>query len=189
MHGFSTIMPMLNIPDLDLNPGAVICLHLPRGSLYPVPVVESWLLQQAERESMRAMIARDVEPFRGRAEPPGDQTSVEWLAEAGPISSDEAVAIIRGFRIGVAPRLCQIAANPRRFLGVAVALSRRPDVLIYETAGMDPQGRYRLHEYIVERGSEFCAVHISYPSVYGTGQPAPRRCPATAQCVELDGSD
>lgn len=176
---------MLTIPDLDLIPGTVICLHLPPGTIDPTLDLKHKPVQLANRQSKIALVASPAESRRGIRERLRPQTSIEWLVAAAKVSYDEAAAIIRGFGIGVRPVMSHNAGDPRAFLGVAAALANRPDVLIYETTGMSPRGQYRLHEYIAERGSEFCAVHISYPGVYGTGERAPRICPERARCLEL----
>ena len=77
----------------------------------------------------------------------GNQTVASWLARDAEISIDEAIEIINGFPILVAPRLNQIAMNPCRFLGLASSISRSPNSIVFSTAGMDPLGRKHLHKY------------------------------------------
>ena len=179
---------MSAISELDLTPGTVVCLHCLHGRTYPLPDVETELARNAGQRSRSTAVARLTRPRRRIRDYFRRQTSVAWLSATAKISSHEAEAIIGSFGIRVSVLMCHNAANPRRFLGVAAALSRRPDVLVYETSGMDPYGRFRLHEFITEHGRELCAVHLSHASRSGTGEPAARICPGTAHCVEISNN-
>jgi hypothetical protein len=83
----------------------------------------------------------------------GNQTVESWLANDAKIPIADAVEIIDGFPIRIARRLNQIAMNPCRFLGLASSIARSPKAIVFSTAGMDPMGFTRLHEYATKHFS------------------------------------
>jgi hypothetical protein len=53
------------------------------------------------------------------------------------------------------------ATNPIRFLGFVLAAHANPSILIYETSGMDPNGRKLLHEYASRVFTKGTLIHAS----------------------------
>ena len=102
----------------------------------------------------------------------------QWLARDAGISRSEAQRIIAGFPIKLAAKLNCLAMNPRRFLGVAAAICRHPDVVVFDTPGMDPMGFKRLHEYLFSMNSGPRMIHLSCGHECG-------HCEANASCLTV----
>ena len=107
-------------------------------------------------------------------------TDVEWLTQNAGISSEAAATIIDGFPIRVAPRMNQNAMNPRRFLGLAAAIAKNPDLIVYATSGMDPRGISLIHKYASAHYPDGCLIHVSAHPVGNV-----LTCPNGAQCVTV----
>jgi hypothetical protein len=93
--------------------------------------------------------------------------------------------MIADFDIPVADILSHNAGTPRLLLGIAATLARMPDVLGYSVSGLDPSGEIAVHNFALSKSNNYCLVHLSLPRFFGDGSPAPRSCPAKAQCVPL----
>ena len=107
----------------------------------------------------------------------GNQTVALWLARDAQIPVERAIKIINRFPIPVAPRLNQIAMNPCRFLGMASAISRSPDAIVFSTAGMDPLGFKKLHKYSTDQ-FDGTLIHLDVrPCEY---------CQTNGQSIEID---
>ena len=127
-------------------------------------------------------IARMAEPHRGLRSLFRVETCAEWLIEETDMSVEQAndtIANIESFGVRVAPKVNQIAANPRWMLGYAAASFRAPDLLVYGTGGMDPMGVKAAHRYMQIVAERCCVIHIS-PRVSGP------MCPSASKCVELE---
>ena len=105
-------------------------------------------------------------------------TVIEWLTQYAGISPDDAATIINAFPIRVAPRMNQNAMNPVRFLGLAAAISKNPDVIVYSTFGMDPRGISLIHKYASANYPDGCLIHVSAHPMGDV--PA---CPNHSQCA------
>ncbi|MCI0638890.1 MAG: hypothetical protein L0Y72_05205 [Gemmataceae bacterium] len=175
----------LVIPRLELRPGNIVCLHIPHGSYNEANVLEEELFQLAIREGKTAAFCRPAKGRRGILEWLRRQRTQEWLGRAADISLEQSGRMIADFGVHVADVLLANAGTVRCLLGIAATLVRKPAVLEYSTVGLDPRGRMAVHQYAASKGSELCLVHLSYPTIFGDGTPAPRVCPANAQCVTL----
>jgi hypothetical protein len=173
------------LPSLELAPGSIICLHIPHGCDNVDGVLEDELLQLARRQGKEAVISQPAGFESGESST--DQSSVDWLSHAAGISEDQSSHVIAGLGIRVADRLAYNAGTPRCLMGLAATLAREPDVIAYSTAGLDAEGCRTVHRFIESRCGQLCAVHISYPTVFGDGSPHPRLCPPRGHCVELAG--
>jgi hypothetical protein len=69
-----------------------------------------------------------------------------------------------------------LAMNPCRFLGVAAAIARSPDVVVFGTAGMDPRGIKSIHEYLFSLEGGPRVIHLSFGPECG-------QCKANADCL------
>ncbi len=89
------------------------------------------------------------------------RTTNQWLSKQLKIDLASAQRIISALPIDVHPKLDWNAGTSRTFLGVAVALHTKPDVLIYSSIGMDPRGVIALHDFITSIRQDFFAVYIN----------------------------
>jgi hypothetical protein len=197
----------LELPTLDLSPGRILCLHIPRQFHAAGDTLEQDLLDFARRQGKAAIRCQPAGfesrflgpawmmtgigwfsrliwryPMRRR---PGSQTSMEWLSRAAGISEEESGQIISGLCERVADKLDWNAGTPRCLLGIAAALAHQPDMVIYSAVGLDAQGCRKVHGYVAAKCSQLCVLHVSYPSEYGDGSPHPRDCPPGAGCITL----
>lgn len=167
----------LVFPKLELQSGATLCLHIPPGFHDQEALVEEEILKQAHQQGKTAIISKPATHRAGLLERFRKRNAIEWLAHEAGTSKAEAAILIAEFGIPIAPDLSSIPGTPRCLLGIAAALARKPQVLMYSTAALDPIGCIRVHQFLASRRSEICLVHISWPSIRGNGEPAPRSCP------------
>jgi hypothetical protein len=86
-----------------------------------------------------------------------------WLASEGGIDLKTAQQTIETFPLDVHPRLDHNAMNPRKFLGIAAAFAKKPDIIIFETAGMDPLGVEQLNYYIKLNINQHFIIEVCWP--------------------------
>lgn len=95
----------------------------------------------------------------------GNTKCVPWLAKEGGINLETAQKTIDEFPILVHPIMNRNPWNPRMFLRIAAGLLQKPDIIIFDTSGMDPQGIELLNEYIQEHLGDIFAVRICWPTI------------------------
>ena len=175
----------LTLPPLEFAPGRIVCLHVPRGRHHEKDAIVDQLVQLAHRQAKTAVVCtRPVLRSRLR-ERLWPQTSIDWLATNAHISRGEATERIAASDIPVARALSANAGTPQTFLGLLVAASRRPDLIIYDTAGLDPLGCVAIHQCVRAVGAEIAAAHLSFAKVHGDGSAATRTCPENGLCVRF----
>ena len=170
------------IEGLTFTPGFAWCLHLS-----PPDDVER--LQQSLGARFRAdgrevVIAETAHPRTMRKRLFQEPTAVEWLVQNSVLTEESAEQVIAGLPVRVAPLLSHNAGNPRRFLGLAAALSKNPDVLIYETGGMDPAGMMKLHAYVRVRYAG-CLIYATPGMDLQTEYCPSQLCPSQGQCLRV----
>ena len=175
----------LTIPQLELSPGRIICLHIPHGFHEEFSALEQEVLRAAWREDKSTAVCCPARNRRGCREYFRRQRTAEWLSQAAGIMEQEAAELIASFDVRVADILSANALTPRCLLGIAAALCKRPEVVIYSTCGLDPSGRLAVHRFVSLNSGALCAVHLSSPTVFGNGSPAPRICPDKSRCITL----
>jgi len=178
----------LVFPKLELQSGTTLCLHIPPGFHDQEALVEEEILKQAHQQGKTAIISKPATRRAGLLERFRKRNAIEWLAHEAETSKGEAALIVAEYGIPIALDLSIIPGTPRCLLGIAAALARKPQVLVYSTAGLDPAGRIRVHQFLAPRRSGACFIHLSWPSFKGTGEPAPRSCPEGV-CVLMFGEE
>ena len=176
---------LLTIPQLELSPGRIICLHIPHGFHEKFSTLEQEVLRAALREDKSTAICRPARNRRGCREYFRRQRTAEWLSQTAGIVEQQAAELIASFDVRVADILSANAGTPRCLLGIASALCNRPEVVIYSTCGLDPSGRLAVHRFVALNSGALCAVHLSSPTVFGNGSPRPRICPDKSRCITL----
>ncbi|WP_254513121.1 hypothetical protein [Anatilimnocola floriformis] len=177
-------MPLL-LPTFSLAPGNIYCLHIPLGFHDEASALESEIQDIARRQGKSAIICRPAMQARGIRYWLRAQGSAEWLAAAAKISKQEAARVIATLGEPVHEILGRNPWTPCCLLGVAAALQQRPEVLLYSTVALDPLGIAAVHRLIALNNSGLCAIHFSFQSFYGSGEPAPRYCSEKSLCIDL----
>ncbi|TWU14654.1 hypothetical protein CA54_35230 [Symmachiella macrocystis] len=163
---------------IELDSSRFWCLHVAdeaeRQALsgeifhhYKLERVSCIIAQPASLDSVRRRLFRQP-------------TVIEWLTQNADISADDAAAIIGGLPVHVLPLLSYNAGNPRAFLGLAAAIAKKPDVIVYSTSGMDLCGILLMHNYAPAHYPDGCLIHVS-PQLIGDGP----HCANDAQCVTI----
>jgi hypothetical protein len=84
-----------------------------------------------------------------------------WMATKLGCTTADAKAIISSLPVPVNERFNCNAYNPMRFLGFILAANTNPEILMYETSGMDPRGRDLLHGYAINVYTTGTLIHAS----------------------------
>jgi hypothetical protein len=176
------------IPPFVVKQGDWLCLHLPAYSREarepilqvltgqrPVPGLHLFGRVAWARPATRAK--------KGLAGVLGERKVVDWLNYTGGISWAEAGAIVE--RLGLCPdwRVSRLPGTPKTLLGLEAAWARGADVVVFETAGLDPVGRQRVQEAISSRLDRCAALHLSYTN-HQNGR-MERDCFPGETCIDL----
>lgn len=92
------------------------------------------------------------------------QRAVEWFCRQTGLS--RAVALPSLKRIDLPPDVpvSSLAGTPRRLLALQAVLARGADVVVFDTAGLDPLGIQTLLQAVSERLGESAALYLSCES-------------------------
>jgi hypothetical protein len=176
------------ISELSLLTGTFWCLHLPPTAPAEREQFRQEVIAQlnacTQGRGQKMLVATRAEPHGGLRSLFVKESCAEWLWRETGMSARQvadALAEIESFGVYVVGRkLCQIAFNPSRMLGYAAARFQQPDVLAYETHGMDPSGVQAAHRYMKVVAERCCAIHLSpVPGVPG------QSCPSGMKCVAI----
>jgi len=163
------------LQKIDLN-AARWCVHFPPLCDYELIVNEFSSLCQNACQSIA--VARLPEPQSIRFSLKRCQSTIDWFCAATSTSQQTARQIIEGIPVSVLRDLQSNATNPRRFLGLAAAITKQTDVLLYDSSGMDPFGRTKIHRYAREHFKGTCLLHVCWV-------PLSSSCPNTPNCVAV----
>src|SRR5262245_18967408 len=153
------------VPSFEVMRGQIVTVQLP-------PRFDSTAQLAA---ALAGVLRRPEVALRGRgvsvepAEPPvgwrrwlSDPSPGEWLARQG-FAADEAAAVLSRHRIDDRFRLSQYAKGPRSALGLEAALRSRPDVVIFNTSGLDPRWELAVQDLIRSSLDRTAAVYLATP--------------------------
>ena len=136
------------------------CIHFPPPHDYDATTQS--LVDACKRAGKSLAVAKlpDTKSFRFRL---GRRPSIfDWFCAATGSTLKDAKRIVAAMPVSIHPDFRCNAMNPMRFLGLATAIAERPDVLIYETSGMDPLGIKKIHSYAREQYSQGCLIHVCW---------------------------
>lgn len=168
--------------DIAFVPGFTWCLHVaPREG---VEQLQQSLYERFQADGRQVVIAREADPRTMRKRLFQEAAAVDWLVQHSALTEETAEKFIAEMPVRVAPLLSHNAGNPRRFLGLAAALSHNPDVLIYETGGMDPAGILKLHAYVRVRYAG-CLIYVTPGMDLQTEFCPSQLCPSQGQCLRV----
>ncbi len=155
-----------HVPSFEVRPAEVLTLALPASSELTSILGEllTGIRPSADIEiigqSVRATPARARTGWRGLfpARP------ADWLIGQG-FTRSEADVVLARHQIDNRFRLNQYAATPKMLLGLEAVYHRRPDVIVFDTTGLDPNGWNRVRALVQSRLGETAAVYLSSPIV------------------------
>lgn len=105
----------------------------------------------------------------GRAEPPVgwrrwffDPSPSEWLVRQGFAPGDATTILVR-HRIDDRFRLSRFGAGPRSVLGLEAALRAKPDIVVFNTSGLDPSWEAAVQEVVRSSLDRAAAVYLATP--------------------------
>jgi hypothetical protein len=178
----------LATPNLELAPGKILCLHIPDGFHDELERVEKALLQLAARKNRTIGLCRLATPGFTRTLGLEEKT-IQWLSKESGISDEQAKQMLTELGVPVAEKLVYNPGTARVLLGIASMLARKSDVIVYCTDGLDFSGRWSVHRFLARKCAGYCLIHIASPTELGNGSPAPKSCPAGAECIELNATE
>jgi hypothetical protein len=94
------------------------------------------------------------------------QRVIEWFRDYTGLSHAESLPYLD--RIGIAPQtiISVIAGNPRWRIAFQAALARGADLVVFETAGLDPLGVIRALQDVSEELEHIAAVYVNRPRIF-----------------------
>lgn len=178
----------VGITPFEFVPGTIVCVHLSDQSNFKGGFIEQQIAELARQQNKTIVISKPAS-WETIKKPSSESTSVDWLSRSAGISRDESKRIIAGLgeklSERIAEKLAWNAGTPRCLLGFAAALISNPEIVVYSTVALDPEGIHCVHKFVASRCRHLSAIHISYPNVHGDGSPHPRNCPSGARCIEV----
>ena len=162
------------IDELDLN-ASRHCLHVSQPWTYEA--VAAAVTDLCDRSGRTLAITEMPRPQPFKLRLMRRPNVFDWFSTEASTDLAEARQTIEEFPIAVHPDFRCNALNPLRFLGLAVAITRGADVLMYESSGMDPMGISAIHKYALKCYTG-CLIHVSW-------QPLGVNCLRLTRCQEL----
>jgi hypothetical protein len=153
------------VPAFETTRGQVVTIQLPARfeSTSQLAVTLAGVVRRPEVE------VRGQGAVAGRAEAPVgwrrwlfDPSPSQWLVRQG-FAPGNAATILARHRIDDRFRLSQYAAGPRAVLGLEAALRSGPDVVVFNTSGLDPTWEVTVQEVIRSCLDRTAAVYLATP--------------------------
>ena len=90
-------------------------------------------------------------------------TPFDWLRENTTLSENAIQSILDEHQMNRRVPLSCYAANPRLILGLYAAYARKPAVIVFATAGLDPRGIQTVFRIVSEHLTECAAIYLTWP--------------------------
>lgn len=153
------------VPAFETTRGQVAIIQLPTR-FGPTPQLADTLAGVVRRPEVEV---RGQGVVAGRAEAPVgwrrwwfNPSPSQWLVYQG-FPPGDAAAILARHRIDDRFRLSQYGAGPRAVLGLEAALRSGPDVVVFNTSGLDPKWEVTVQEVIQSCLDRTAAVYLATP--------------------------
>ncbi len=168
------------IPEFEVKKGQLLCFHWPfcHKSLEAEHFFEVLLGTKTEMniyvlgKITKVNIPYEKNPFYRKS-------IKKFLMKFGNISAYRASNILQKLHIAPHNFIGSISLTKKILLGLEIAWVNSPEVVLFETGGIDPLGIETICQAVSERLDTCAAVHFSYPTI-------PRRiCCSQSQCIEI----
>ena len=94
-----------------------------------------------------------------------DPTPFEWLKENTTLSEDAIRSFLLNHAMDRSIPLSRYTGTPKMLLGLEAAYARKPKVVVFSTAGLDPTGIDDLFRIVSERLPECAAICLAWPVI------------------------
>ncbi len=173
------------IPNFEVRKGQLSCFHwpLPRGSLEET---HFWRILLGTETEISLQVFGKVTKINLPCEKKGifsyffyRETIEKLLMESGNIDAKQVSNILKKLSIVPHSFISSISLTTRILLGIEMAWGNSPDVVLFETSGLDPLGIETICQAILGKLDTCAAIHFSYPTT------PTRTCCSQSQCLEI----
>jgi hypothetical protein len=154
------------VPAFQIHRGEIVRLDVPNTHALPFEELRRTLGDQVSQGSVHAVgkvaLIDWIVPRSAFLELFHRQRAIEWFCLQTHLPAADARAWIE--RVGLEPDvpIAHLAGGtPRRLLAIQAALAKGADVIIFDTAGLDPMGLRRAWSALSEQIGESAAVWIT----------------------------
>jgi len=167
--------PVLTCRGFFLGGALVPAFEATRGQVVTVQLPPRFELAEQLAGTFAGVVRRPEVELRGRgavaerAEHPAgwrrwllDPSPSEWLVRQG-FTPGEAATVLLRHQIDDRFRLSRYAAGPRAVLGLEAALHARPDVVVFDTSGLDPKWEVAVQEVVRSSLERTAVVYLATP--------------------------
>lgn len=157
-------------PAFSLGPGESIALRLPREATVDH---ERIIASLTGAKPVVGLAIRGTAVFARPASCVGwrrwfwRSTPFAWMKKHTTFSDAAILSFLDKHRMTRNTPVTHYAATPRMVLGLAAALARKPEVIVFSTAGLDPLGVCAIIQMISERPSGCAAIYLAWPYFSG----------------------
>lgn len=161
----------LYIPKFRLKKGDLFCMH------WPLPANT-----EMENEFIKYLIGKkksDQINIYGVVEkatplvpekklfPFARETSlgnvIKKLANGAAVN--KLLTVCKELEIDVDSKILSISLTKRALLGIEIALSNAPDVILFDICGLDPSGVQAIFDSVSDKLSDIAVIYFSYPAI------------------------
>jgi hypothetical protein len=154
------------VPSFEVHAGEQLALQLPayfHGKNELIAALTGSTPSSDIEIAKSSVFALPANPPTGWRRWFSNPTPTEWLIAHG-FPRHEVVAVLAQHAIDNRFRLEQLAANSRALLGLAAAFRRQPNVVVFDTAGLDPAGERAVQEMVQSHLGQSSVVYLCWPT-------------------------
>lgn len=152
-----------HVPTFEVRRGCVLTLQLP-ARFDSIDRLASHLSGTVPRTEVdvrgRCVVAERAQPPHNWRRWFSDPFPGEWLIRRG-FTKQEATTIVAKHCIDDRHRLSQYAATPRTLLGLEAAYHLKPDLVIFDTSGLDPLGELAVYDLVRSNLHRISAIYLA----------------------------
>jgi hypothetical protein len=90
-------------------------------------------------------------------------TPLDWMKQNTALSDDAIASFLDEHHMDRRVPISRYAGTPRMILRLAAAYARKPDVLVFSTAGLDRLGVRSIFQFVSEHLPECSAIYLAWP--------------------------
>lgn len=90
----------------------------------------------------------------------------DWMKENTTLSDEAIRSFLVEHGLDRQIPLSWFAGTPRMVLGLAASYARKPDVVVFSTAGLDPNGVRTVQQIVSQHLPECSAIYLAWPAIF-----------------------